>query len=125
MRDKIMLYKYKIKRWYQYWFNRKIYDEQFGDFFYIKDLIDESLVKEIETIFRDQISFTCFQYKYEIIGKINIIMLNPITKSDDPLSQGGTVAWKAMMRVHNRKSWGNYIESLIGKEIKFKKPKID
>ncbi|MCE5212653.1 MAG: hypothetical protein LLG40_14015 [Deltaproteobacteria bacterium] len=115
----ISLMKWKIKRYWHYFFGKEPFESQIGDYVYI---IDNALLSEIKFIFADQITSICSSHRYELIKTVNIITINPTP--EDPYGQTGTAAWKAIVLVHTRKSWNKYLKTLIKKEIKFKKGSV-
>lgn len=112
---------YILKRWFHYYFNRPVYDAQFGDLVWLREKNDY-ITEEIKPVFTNQITLTCSRYKYQVLQPVTLIHIKPSVSVTDPLGQKGSIAWKVQMRVHNRKSWKLYMETLIEKQIKFKKP---
>jgi hypothetical protein len=112
---------YILKRWFHYYFNRPVYDAQFGDFIWLYET-NNHITEEIKHVFTQQIASSCKWYKYEVLNPVTLIHIKPNVSATDPLAQKGSIAWKVQMRVHNRKSWRLYMESLMLKQIKFKKP---
>lgn len=109
--------KWQIKRWLHYFFGKEPFKIQIGG--YVKITVDftSSTLKEIKTMFKDQIDMSCSLCKYELLGEVTIIVRTPMP--EDPLAQIGTVAWKTDVLVHTKSSWKIYIKKLIEKEIKF------
>lgn len=116
---KLNFWKWKIKYFLHYWFGRKPWDQQMGDFVSGRKLPNK---KKVIIDFSNQIAEILYSLHGEIIDQngVFLIHLKPQPSCQDPLAQVGSWGWKTTVRIHVRSTWKKHQIKILKSSIKWR-----
>lgn len=115
---------WSVKRFTHFWFGKKPKIESFGDFYTINYVINSEVEKiNFKQLYLKQLVDILKKLKGEVDKNRVIVTYVPaVPYSRDPLQQVSIVTWKCNIILHTRKTWKEYVKSLlvVNINIKFK-----